>query len=117
MALAHLLATDGTDDYVQLNSPVAVSAGQNYRIEIDFECTDNDAFGVRLLGIPGSDTNRLIIFDGVSANIVFTPLGTKNSGLPVDVCTHIIPLSTPRSGLVDGDTVTLKVADTRLSIS
>lgn len=34
-----------------------------------------------------------------------------------DVCIHIVPLTTPRTGLVDGDTVTLKTADTALSIS
>lgn len=34
-----------------------------------------------------------------------------------DVAIHIIPLTTPRSGLVAGDTVTLKTADTKLVIS
>lgn len=82
--MAYYLASDGTNDYVQLESLVSIIVGQNYRIEVDFECADNDAFGVRLLGVPGSDVNRLIIFDGVSGNIVFTPMGTKSSGLPVD---------------------------------
>lgn len=34
-----------------------------------------------------------------------------------DVALHISPLTTPRSGLVEGDTVTLKAADTVISIS
>ncbi|MDX1538811.1 hypothetical protein [Arsukibacterium sp.] len=34
-----------------------------------------------------------------------------------DVAIHIIAMTTPRSGLVEGDTVTLKAADTRLTIN
>lgn len=83
--MAYYLASDGTNDYVQLQAPVTINAGQNYRIEIDIECSDNDAFGVRLFGVSGSDANRFSIFDGVSANAVFVLFGSKNVGLPVDV--------------------------------
>lgn len=34
-----------------------------------------------------------------------------------DVALHISPLTTPRSGLVENDTVTLKTADTKISIA
>lgn len=34
-----------------------------------------------------------------------------------DVALHISPLTTPRTGLIEGDTVTLKASDTKITIS
>lgn len=64
------------------------------------------------------ETDRIL-----SEDVVFTISGGATTAThfsvynSADVATHIIPLTTPRSGLVDSDTVTLKAADTRLSIS
>lgn len=72
--MAHYLASDGVNDYVQLASPVSVAAGVPYRIEIDFQSVDGPDFGVRLSGNSGVNTSRVIVWKGTTPNTV-GPLG------------------------------------------
>lgn len=68
--MAHYLASDGVNDYVQLSNPVAIPGSTPYRIEIDFQALDGSDFGVRLSGNSGSNTGRVIVFKGANPNTI-----------------------------------------------
>lgn len=68
--MAYYLASDGVDDYVQLNTPVNIPASTPYRVEIDFQAVDGADFGVRLSGNIGANTNRTIVFKGNAPNAI-----------------------------------------------